>query len=85
MKSKRNDINIADECKRLMNFHVMLFLKDGIKLDGIIQDMNDEGVLVLVGEDVFKNHLKIHLIDKIICIKIICIEDINLDFFHLLP
>ena len=41
MKSKRNDINIADECKRLMNFHVMLFLKDGIKLDGIIQDIND--------------------------------------------
>ena len=48
MKSKRNDINIADECKRLMNFHVMLFLKDGIKLDGIIQDINEEGVLVLV-------------------------------------
>ena len=41
MKSKRNDINIADECKRLMNFHVMLFLKDGIKLDGIIQDINE--------------------------------------------
>ena len=55
MKSKRNDINIADECKRLMNFHVMFFLKDGIKLDGIIQDINEEGVLVLVGEDVFKN------------------------------
>ena len=55
MKSKRNDINIADECKRLMNFHVMLLLKDGIKLDGIIQDINDEGVLVLVVEDVFKN------------------------------
>ena len=55
MKSKRNDINIADECKRLMNFHVMLFLKYGIELYGIIQDINDEGVLVLVGEDVFKN------------------------------
>lgn len=55
MKSKRNDINIADECKRLMNFHVILLLKDGIRFDGIIQDMNDEGVLVLVGEDVFKN------------------------------
>ena len=55
MKSKRNDINIADECKRLMNFHVMLFLKYGIELYGIIQDINDEGVLVLVVEDVFKN------------------------------
>lgn len=55
MKSKRNDINIADECKRLRSFHVILLLKDGIKLDGIIQDINDEGVLVLVGEDVFKN------------------------------
>ena len=55
MKSKRNDINIADECKRLMNFHVILLLKDGIRFDGIIQDINDEGVLVLVGEDVFKN------------------------------
>ena len=55
MKSKRNDINIADEWKRLMNFHVMLFLKYGIELYGIIQDINDEGVLVLVGEDVFKN------------------------------
>lgn len=55
MKSKRNDINIADECKRLRSFHVMLFLKDRIKLDGIIQDINEEGVLVLVGEDVFKN------------------------------
>ena len=55
MKSKRNDINIADECKRLRSFHVILLLKDGIRFDGIIQDMNDEGVLVLVGEDVFKN------------------------------
>ena len=55
MKSKRNDINIADECKRLRSFHVILLLKDGIKFDGIIQDINDEGVLVLVGEDVFKN------------------------------
>ena len=55
MKSKRNDINIADECKRLMNFNVMLFLKYGIELYGIIQDINDEGVLVLVVEDVFKN------------------------------
>lgn len=55
MKSKRNDINIADECKRLRSFHVILLLKDGIKLDGIIQDINDEGVLVLVVEDVFKN------------------------------
>ena len=51
MKSKRNDINIADECKRLRSFHVILLLKDGIRFDGIIQDMNDEGVLVLVGED----------------------------------
>ena len=55
MKSKRNDINIADECKRLRSFHVILLLKDGIKLDGIIQDINEEGVLVLVVEDVFKN------------------------------
>lgn len=55
MKSKRNDINIADECKRLRSFHVILLLKDGIRFAGIIQDMNDEGVLVLVGEDVFKN------------------------------
>ena len=55
MKSKRNDINIADECKRLRSFHVILLIKDGIKLDGIIQDINEEGVLVLVGEDVFKN------------------------------
>ena len=55
MKSKRNDINIADECKRLRSCHVILLLKDGIRCDGIIQDMNDEGVLVLVGEDVFKN------------------------------
>ena len=55
MKSKRNDINIADECKRLRSFHVILLLNDGINLDGIIQDINDEGVLVLVVEDVFKN------------------------------
>ena len=40
MKSKRNDINIADECKRLRSFHVILLLKDGIRFDGIIQDIN---------------------------------------------
>ena len=55
MKSKRNDINIADECKRLRSFHVILLLKDGIRFDGIIQDINDEGVLILVVENVFKN------------------------------
>ena len=42
MKSKRNDINIADECKTLRSFHLILLLKDGIKLDGIIQDINEE-------------------------------------------
>ena len=40
MKLKINDIDIVNECKRLMNYHVILLLKDEIQVDGIIQYIN---------------------------------------------
>lgn len=39
-------------CKKYMNYHVMGELNDGSQFEGIIEDMDDEGVTMLVPEEV---------------------------------
>ncbi|KHF40548.1 hypothetical protein [Halalkalibacter okhensis] len=41
-----------DQCQQYMNYHVTLSMKDGQHVDGIIQSVGNDGVHVLVGEDV---------------------------------
>ena len=44
--------NIHGKCKSYMHHHVVLTMQDGSSFDGIIDGVDDNGVSVLVGEDV---------------------------------
>ncbi len=46
--------SLQDECKRCLHFHVVVTMVDGSTLDGIIQDMDKDRVIILVGEDVME-------------------------------
>lgn len=39
-------------CQRLMNFHVIAQMRDGSKFDGIIEGIDDDGVTMLVPEEI---------------------------------
>lgn len=57
MNLKRIDENkdlqsLRDKCKRFLNYHVVLMMEDGQVFDGIIESVDEDGVTVLVGEDV---------------------------------
>ena len=57
MTLKRNDNNrdvrcLHDMCERYMNYHVFFTMKDGSKFDGIIESVDENYVIVLVGEDI---------------------------------
>lgn len=43
---------LHDQCKKNMHFHVILIMKDGSMMDGIIENVEPDRVIVLVGEDV---------------------------------
>lgn len=47
-----NTRNMYDKCKDLMFYHVVLVMEDGKKYDGIIEDLNDCEITVLVGENI---------------------------------
>lgn len=47
---------LYNKCEELMNYHVILKMKDGSMLDGIIEDMDGDNVIVLVGEDIVDNN-----------------------------
>lgn len=47
-------MNIKDQCNKYMFYHVVLTMADGSKVDGIIEDMDDDGITILVGEDVIE-------------------------------
>ena len=51
----RNVQNMYDECKRLANYHAIFTMKDGSILDGIIESVDPDKVIILVGEDVMEN------------------------------
>ncbi len=44
--------DLFDECKRLMDYHIIIILQDGTSLDGIIEKVDSNGIIMLVGEDV---------------------------------
>lgn len=54
----RNDQNIQDECKKMMYYHAIFTTKDGEKFDGIIEGIEGDCVIVLVGEDVMEEDYK---------------------------
>jgi len=46
--------SIRDHCNRLMNFHVVVTMRDGSTFDGIIDSVDTDRVCILVGEDVME-------------------------------
>ena len=45
---------LYDECKRCMYFHATLKMTDGSEVDGIIENVDPDRIIVLVGEDVME-------------------------------
>ena len=43
--------HLYNECKKMMNYHVILTMQDGSQVDGIIESVDPNSVNVLVGED----------------------------------
>ena len=59
MALERNDYYrdlkyLHDECKRCMSYHTILTMTDGSVFDGIIEDVDNDRVVVLVGEDIME-------------------------------
>jgi len=55
MNVQNKDMNVKnmhDECKRLMNYHIIFTMDDGCVFDGIIESVEPDRVIVLVAEDV---------------------------------
>ncbi|RYL92268.1 hypothetical protein EWH91_08335 [Sporolactobacillus sp. THM19-2] len=50
---RNDDIeSIRNMCHKYMNYHVIVSLKDGSQQEGIIESMNDQGIIMLVPEDI---------------------------------
>lgn len=48
----RNLRPLHDECKKCLYYHVVLTMMDGSIFDGIIEEIDDDQITVLAGEDV---------------------------------
>lgn len=46
--------SLQDECKRCLYYHAILTMSDGTTFDGIIEDVDDNSITVLEGEDVME-------------------------------
>lgn len=55
MSLNRNCNSLYDKCEDLLNYHVILKMKDNSMFDGIIVDLNEDHIVVLVGEDIFED------------------------------
>lgn len=44
--------DLKGTCSKYMNFYVIAHMKDGSQMEGIIEDMDDENVTMLVPEEV---------------------------------
>ncbi|VYU64539.1 Uncharacterised protein [Clostridium tertium] len=47
--------NLMDECKNLMGFHIIVVMKDGSSVDGIIDNVDSNGINMLAGEDMISD------------------------------
>lgn len=49
---------LHDECKRCMYYHTTLTMTDGTAYDGIIENVDPDRIIVLIGEDVMEDEDK---------------------------
>ncbi|MRG87202.1 hypothetical protein GH754_12875 [Salinibacillus xinjiangensis] len=52
--------HMKDLCKNYMNYHVIVQLSDGSQFDGIIDGMDDDGVIIMVPEDVDEGQMQMN-------------------------
>lgn len=45
---------VEDECKKYLYYHIILTMADGKKFDGIIENVDKDGITMLVGEEVME-------------------------------
>lgn len=59
MESNREDsyryTHLYDKCRKCMYYHANLTLTDGRTLDGIIENVDSDRIIILVGENVMEN------------------------------
>lgn len=44
--------DLYDECNNLMSYHITIVMQDGSTVDGMIEKVDSNGIIMLVGEDV---------------------------------
>lgn len=44
--------DLQNECKRCVSYHCILTMTDGSMIDGIVENVDTDGVSMLIGEDV---------------------------------
>lgn len=45
---------VQDECKKYLYYHIILTMTNGNKFDGIIESVDEDGITMLVGEEVME-------------------------------
>lgn len=45
---------VEDECKKYLYYHIILTMTDGKKIDGIIENVDADGITMLTGEEVME-------------------------------
>jgi hypothetical protein len=58
MQMPQHGHNIQDTCHRLRNYYVIGQMNDGSQMEGIIEDMDDTGVTMLVPEEVEETEME---------------------------
>ncbi|WP_054703427.1 hypothetical protein [Bacillus sp. JCM 19041] len=48
--------DVKQQCHRYMNYHVIGEMNDGSQFEGIIDGMDEEGVTMLIPEDIMENN-----------------------------
>ncbi|MCF0148767.1 MAG: hypothetical protein HUJ77_10280 [Clostridium sp.] len=43
---------LYDDCNKLKEYHITIVMKDGSTVDGIIEKVDSNGIIMLVGEDI---------------------------------
>lgn len=51
------DDDIRSQCQMYMNYHVMAQMSDGSQFDGIIESMDNDGITMLVAEEIDPDHI----------------------------
>lgn len=54
VEHNRGGSSLIEDCRRCLSFHIILTLKDGSCMDGIIQEVKENSIILLVGEDVME-------------------------------